>query len=123
MKTTNWLCAVGMMGLVACGGTVAGITQKQSDAVSAAVKATCDWYASCGEIASGKKYADRSTCESTETDQWNGRWAVADCDGKINSSSLSACTDAIGKITCGDSIDVFTTVNDQCAESKVCSGK
>ena len=48
-------------GAMGCGGsTVAGITKNQSDAINAATSKTCDSYARCGEIGTGKSFTAHS---------------------------------------------------------------
>ena len=123
MKINKGLWLVGMMSLVGCGSTVAGITGKQSDAVSSATNATCDAYTNCGEIGAGKKYTNRSDCETDNRAFWNDRWPVASCDGKINGDKLEFCENAIKATSCQNFIDQLQTVYSKCAREDVCSGK
>lgn len=123
MKMNTWLWAVGVMGLMGCGTTVAGVTGKQADAVNAAANETCDSYARCNEIGAGKKYATRAECDADNQSFWNNRWPAADCDGKINGTSLETCTNAIKGTACDSFIDQINTAYNKCAKSDVCKGK
>jgi hypothetical protein len=121
MKMNAWIMVVGAMGLFGC-GTIAGITDKQADAVNAAVGSTCDRYEACGEIGPDKKYASREACNSAERDNWNGRWPAADCDKRINGDKLNFCLDAIAATSCTNVFDQLNTAYAKCPKSDVCSG-
>ena len=123
MKMSNAVWMLGMLGLVGCGSTVAGITGKQADAVNVATTATCDSYDKCGEIASGKKYSTRAECEADNRSFWNDRWPAASCDGKINGDKLEFCETAIQATSCDNFFDQLQTVYGKCAREDVCSGK
>lgn len=111
------------MGLMACGdATVAEITEKQSHAVNAAVDNTCDRYAACGEIGTDKKYVNRNDCEVEERENWNDRWPVADCDGRIHGDNLQFCLDAIDTTSCDNFFDQLSTLS-KCQKSDVCAGE
>ncbi|OJH36717.1 DUF6184 family natural product biosynthesis lipoprotein [Cystobacter ferrugineus] len=112
---------VGVSGLFGC-GTIAGITDKQADAVNAVVGSTCDRYQDCGEIGPDKKYASREACDSAERDTWNSRWPAADCDNRINGDQLNECLDAIADTSCTNVFDQINTALNKCPKSEVCSG-
>ena len=124
MKSLTCLLAASVaFSALACGGsTVAGITKKQSDAVTAAKIKSCDRYQACGEIGSGKTYTDNTSCEADQTDTFNGRWPVADCDNKISKSALQICLDAIVSTSCTNFIDQYNTAVNKCNKNTVCSG-
>jgi hypothetical protein len=115
---------IGLLGLVAFTSmgcdTVADVTNKQSDAVTAAVSATCDRYDACMEIGTGKSYATRAECDNDSHDFWNGQWTVAECEGHINGDALKVCTDRIASTDCNSFIDKLNTVYGSCASSDVC---
>ncbi|WP_043428533.1 DUF6184 family natural product biosynthesis lipoprotein [Cystobacter fuscus] len=115
-----WIMVVGVSGLFGC-GTIADITNKQSDAVNAAANTTCNRYQDCGEIAAGKKYSTRDECMNAEKGNWNGRWSVAECDNRINGDNLNFCLDAIEATSCGNVFDQINTAT-KCTQNDVCSG-
>ena len=121
MKMNLWVVVAGAVGLWGCGSTVADITDRQSDAVSAAKNQTCDSYERCGEIGAGKSFTTRSECETDRAAFWNDRWPAADCDGHINGDKLQFCLDAIKTTSCDSFVDQFQTVYGKCAKSDVCS--
>lgn len=124
MKMNHGLWLVGALGLLGCGdSTLAGFTGKQVDAVNVAADNTCDAYERCGEIGSGKEFTNRDECITDRKAFWNERWAMADCDGKINGDKLQFCLDAINSTSCGSTFDQFETVYSKCPKSDVCSGK
>lgn len=112
--------AVAALLCVGC-NQVASTTKKQSDALTAVVKADCDKWTTCGDIGAGKKYASRTDCETDSRGFWNNQWDVVDCDGKINGDNLSICTESITQATCG--FDRSLTTFTRCSKSDVCNGK
>ncbi|ATB29947.1 DUF6184 family natural product biosynthesis lipoprotein [Melittangium boletus] len=120
MKMNLGLMVAGVVGLFGCGGTVADITNKQSDAVNAAAGESCDRYQDCEEIGAGKKYETRDACLAENKDFWNGRWEAADCDGHINGDSLDVCLNSIKTTSCGSIIDQIDTAYNRCAKADVC---
>jgi hypothetical protein len=106
-----------MVLLAACGGNLS-----QGAARDLATKHSCDWYAKCGEIASGKKYATRDACEVDTRKSWNDLWPVADCDAKVRGEDLDVCLKAIDITTCGNLLDLANTVFNKCGKSQVCRG-
>jgi hypothetical protein len=122
MKMNLGWVVVGAVGLFGCGdSTVAGITDRQVDAVNAAASKTCDSYDRCGEIGSDKSFTTSSECETDRKAFWNDRWPAADCDGHINGEKLQFCLDAIKVTSCDSFIDQLQTVYSKCAKSDVCS--
>ena len=100
--------------------TVADVTNKQSDAVRAAVSATCDRYEACGEIGARKSYETSDACEKDSQDFWNGQWTVAKCEGHINGDALTVCTDRIASTDCKSFLDKLNTVYSSCDVDDVC---
>ena len=118
MKRTLLLLSL-VVSAVGC-NTVASVTKKQSDALTAVTNATCDRYNSCGDIGSGKTYTDSDDCQTQVKAFWNGQWPVADCDGHIDGNNLTICTDAVSSTDCSNFADQLNTVYDKCAKSDVC---
>ena len=116
-NTLLMLCLV--VSAVGC-NTVASVTKKQSDALTAVTNATCDRYNSCGDIGPGKTYTSSDDCQTQVRAFWNDQWDVADCDGHINGDQLTICTDAVSSTDC-NAFDAAVTVYDKCAKSDVCS--
>jgi hypothetical protein len=83
---------------------------------------SCDWYASCGEIGSGKRYETRDACEVDVRSSWNNLWPTADCNGKIDGDALDVCLKAIDITDCANGFDFFNTVFNKCGKDKVCPG-
>jgi hypothetical protein len=111
------LCLLGSLGCNA----VADATNKQSDAVNAAAGATCDRYDACGEVGAGKTYTSRQSCDSSAQDFWNQQWSAVDCDGHINGTALTFCTDHIATTACSNFVGQISTVFTACNKSDVCS--
>ncbi|WP_239576268.1 DUF6184 family natural product biosynthesis lipoprotein [Archangium primigenium] len=119
MKMNLGLVLAGAVGLFGC-GTVADITNRQADAVTAAVNESCDRYEACGQIGPDKKYATRDACKAENQDFWNGRWDAADCEGHIVGASLDVCLDSIKTTSCDSILDQLDTAYNRCAKSDVC---
>src|SRR5688572_3414172 len=109
MKTRIIGTVVAIVIAIGC-NQVANLTKKQSDALDAVVNSDCDKYQACGEIAAGKKYANRSDCEAEARAYWNDKWPVGDCDGNINGNNLDICTDSITEAACTDMDRAATSV-------------
>ncbi len=108
------------MGIIMGCNTVADVTNKQSDAVNAAVSATCDRYEACREIGAGKSYETSAECEKDSQDFWNDQWTVAKCEGNINGDALNVCTDRISSTDCDSFVDRLATVYVSCSSDDVC---
>ena len=106
-----------MLALAGCGGPLS-----QPAARDLAVVHTCDWVAKCGEIGSGKTYATRDSCDVGQRSEWNNRWSLAKCDGKIQPSDLDVCLKAIDSTVCGNGLDLLNTLFNKCSEAQVCKG-
>jgi hypothetical protein len=99
-----------------------GSNHSQANARDAVTDASCDFYARCDQIGSGKTYANRDTCEVQVRASWDTAWPVETCDGKIDTEQLNICLNAIGATECGNGLDVLNTLLNKCPQSKICSG-
>lgn len=117
MIKNNWLWMLGVVGLVGCG------VSNQDDAVEQAARASCAVYDRCGEVGSGKDYADEKDCLTNQRAFWNNHWSVNDCDDRVNSDAFDFCVSAIKATSCDNFVDDLLTRYDKCSEDKVCSGK
>jgi hypothetical protein len=119
MRNLFIVLGLGVFGAIGC-NTVADVTNKQSDAVNAAVTATCDRYEACDKIGAGKTYETSEACENDSRDFWNGQWTVAECEGHINGDALDVCTDRISSTACDSFVDKLSTVYVSCSSDDVC---
>lgn len=85
-----------------------------------ATTASCDSYARCEAIGSGKKYATLDDCQVKNEAYWNDAWPVAECDNKINSANLEICLGAIRSVECGNGLDLLNVIVNKCPKEKVC---
>lgn len=107
-----------------CGdATLAGLTERQADAVSAAAENTCDRYSDCEGFGPGKSFADRDACEADRTRFWDEHWPADECNDRINTDKLQFCLDAITATSCNNFFDQLNTVYGKCPRSEVCSGE
>ncbi|MBS1151971.1 MAG: hypothetical protein H6Q89_3669 [Myxococcaceae bacterium] len=106
-----------LLALAGCGGPLS-----QPAARDLATARSCDWVAKCGEIGSGKSYASRDACEVGQRNDWNNRWSVGKCDGKVIPSDLDLGLKAIDSTSCGNALDILNTVYNKCSEANVCKG-
>jgi hypothetical protein len=51
---------------------------------------------------------------------WTNQWPTAVCDGKIVSSAVTTCVDAINSTLCMNGLDVLATLYAKCPEARVC---
>ena len=115
------IVALSIVAVAATGcDTVADVTNKQSDAVKAAVSDTCDRYDECGQIGRDKSYKDRAECENHSKDFWNKQWPAAKCEGHINGQALTTCTDRIASTACDSFVDKLNTAYVTCDVDDVC---
>ncbi|HZH02919.1 MAG TPA: DUF6184 family natural product biosynthesis lipoprotein [Myxococcaceae bacterium] len=121
MNFKAWTCGL-VLAVAGCDDEVADITDRQSDAVKAAVDASCDRYEECNKIGTAQDavYATRDECEVETRDFWNSQWPAAECEGKINGDGLSTCTDRIKTTDCDNFIDQLTTAYQTCNREDVC---
>ena len=101
----------------ACGGDLG-----QPDARDQATKASCDWYAKCGEIGSGEQFATRDDCEVEVRAGWNSLWPYEECNGRIPPDKLELCISAIKITSCDNAFDIWNTLAVKCGKAEVCSG-
>ena len=106
-----------ILALTGCGGPLS-----QPAARDAAASHSCDWFNKCGEIGSGKSYATRDACDVNQRSDWNSRWTLAKCDGKVLPSDLDLCLKGIDSTVCGNAFDLFNTVFNKCSQTNVCKG-
>src|SRR5262245_28927994 len=109
------LAAFALGALAGCDGAPSRTAARDS-----ATKASCDWYAMCGEIGAGKTYETRDSCEVQVRSSWDQAWPAADCDGKINGDQLDVCLSAIRITECGNGLDVLNTLVNKCPKARVC---
>ncbi|ATB41301.1 hypothetical protein CYFUS_006766 [Cystobacter fuscus] len=116
MNMNNWLWMLGVVGLMGCG------VSSQSDAVTVTARNMCARYESCGDIGSGKAYANEDDCMIKQKADWNNRWSVAACDDHINGDNFDFCQDSIKVMSCDNVVEWIVLVADKCSRDKVCSG-
>lgn len=122
--TTTWRAALGALALALGAGALAGCdgAPSRTAARDAATRASCDWYAMCGEIGAGKTFETRDSCEVQVRSSWDQAWPAADCDGKINGDQLDVCLSAIKITECGNGLDVLNTLANKCPKARICNG-
>ena len=111
------------LGVLALGlATGCGSNKSQAGARDAVTEASCDFYARCDQIGSGKTYENRDSCEVQVRASWDTAWPFEACDGKINNEQLDICLSAIGATECGNGLDIANTLLNKCPQTKICSG-
>lgn len=125
MNINKWSITLGALAVLSgCGdSTLADITDRQADAVNAAVDTTCDRYEFCQQVGEGKTYANREACENEQRLAWDGRWPADECNGRINGDKLQVCLSAIEGTSCDNFFDQLNTVYGKCPKNEVCSGE
>jgi hypothetical protein len=97
---------------LACGWTPAS-------ARSELASKSCDYSNRCGEIGSGKKYADRSECLTKQNAAWLDALPSSTCEGKINAANLDVCLKQIDASGCSNIIDTLSVFS-KCNSGAVC---
>ncbi len=108
---------VALLALAGCGGPLSQPAARDMATVHA-----CDWFEKCGDIGSGKSYATRDSCDVGQRADWNNRWPLSKCDGKVVPSDLDVCLRAIDSTVCANALDVLNTVLNKCSTAQVCKG-
>ena len=109
-----------LIGAVNCGGVSADDLQS---ARTQATTASCNYYQMCNEIgpnAGSNGFDTYADCQTKVLAYWTDMWPTAACDGKIVSSALTTCIDAINSTLCMNGLDVLATLYAKCPESRVC---
>lgn len=100
--------------LVACGG------DSRQSARDTATEKTCDYYARCNEIGTGKTYTSRDNCIVKVQATFETAWPPDVCDGHVDQSALDLCYNAIDTAQCGSGGDVLHVL-DKCQRANVCT--
>jgi hypothetical protein len=110
--------AAALGGLINCGGVS---TDDLQSARNQATTASCNYYKMCGQIGAGLTFDTDQDCQTKVLAFWTDQWPTLACDGKIVSSALSMCIDAINSTLCMNGIDVLATLYAKCPEARVCN--
>jgi hypothetical protein len=109
--------AAALLGALNCGGVSNDDLQT---ARTQATTASCNYYKMCNQIGSGLTFATFQDCQNQALSFWTSQWPTAACDGKIVSSALTMCIDAINSTLCMNGIDVLATLYAKCPEARIC---
>jgi hypothetical protein len=109
--------AAALVGAVNCGGVSADDLQT---ARNQATTASCNYYKMCNQIGPGLTFATAQDCQTMVLNFWTNQWPTAVCDGKIVSSAVTTCVDAINSTLCMNGLDVLATLYAKCPEARVC---
>ena len=101
--------------LLGCGG---GAPSRES-ARDQATTLTCQQFARCMDIGTGKTYPTADDCQIQWQGTWDGKWPAADCEGKINQDGFDTCMAAIRGTSCtlGDLVNTLG----KCDKKFVCA--
>jgi uncharacterized protein DUF6184 len=109
--------AAALIGAIDCGGVS---TDDLQSARTQATTASCNYYQMCNQIGPGLTFETFQDCQNQALSFWTSQWPTAACDGKIVSSALSMCIDAINSTLCMNGIDVLATLYAKCPEARIC---
>ena len=109
--------AAALVGAVNCGGVS---TNDVTSARNQATTASCNYYKMCNQIGPGLTFETFQDCQNQALSFWTSQWPTASCDGKIVSSALSMCIDAINSTLCMNGIDVLATLYAKCPQARIC---
>ena len=116
MAATSMLAAT-LVGAVNCGGVS---TNDLQSARNQATTASCNYYRMCNQIGPGLTFETSQDCQTQVLSFWTSQWPTAVCDGKIVSSAVTTCIDAINSTLCMNGLDVLATLYAKCPEARVC---
>jgi hypothetical protein len=85
----------------------------------AAAVHSCDFSNRCGDIGSGKGYANYDECMTKQRSAWLNAWPTSSCEGHINGSALDLCLKAIDNTQCNNFLDQLATYS-KCSGNDVC---
>ena len=109
--------AVALVGAIDCGGVS---TDDLQTARNQATTASCNYYNMCNQIGPGLMFETAQDCQNQVLSFWTSKWPTAVCDGKIVSSAVTTCIDAINSTLCMNGLDVLATLYAKCPEARVC---
>jgi len=109
--------AAALVGAVNCGGVS---TNDLQTARNQATTASCNYYQMCNEIGPGLTFETVQDCQNQVLSFWTTQWPTAMCEGKIVSSAVTTCIDAINSTLCMNGLDVLATLYAKCPEARVC---
>ena len=100
-----------------CGGVS---TDDLQSARNQATTASCNYYKMCNQIGPGLTFETQQDCQTQVLSFWTGQWPTAVCQGKIVSSAVTTCLDAINSTLCMNGLDVLATLYAKCPQARVC---
>ena len=115
-KIRQTIGAAGLAALLALAGCSSG-TSRES-ARDQATTLTCQQFATCMDIGTGKTYPTQEDCEIQWKANWEQAWPAADCEGKIDQGAFETCLARIRGTTC-NVVDFFATLG-VCGKANVC---
>lgn len=115
--TATAALAAALIGAVDCGGVS---TDDLQSARNQATTASCNYYKMCNQIGPGLTFETSQDCQNQVLSFWTSQWPTAACDGKIVSSAVTSCLDAINSTLCMNGLDVLATLYAKCPEARVC---
>jgi Family of unknown function (DUF6184) len=111
----------GVMSLALLAVSCGGVGTSRETARDQATSVSCDWYNGCKMFGTaGAMYTSADSCQIDVRAKWESAWPVADCEGKIDSSALNLCLNAIAGTICGNALDILNTLANKCSKAKVC---
>jgi hypothetical protein len=116
VATTSALAAA-LIGTINCGGVS---TDDLQTARNQATTASCNYYKMCNQIGPGLTFETAQDCQNQVLSFWTSQWPTAACDGRIVSSAVTTCVDAINSTLCMNGLDVLATLYAKCPEARVC---
>lgn len=109
--------AAALVGAVNCGGVS---TDDLQSARNQATTASCNYYKMCNQIGPGLTFETAQDCQTQALSFWTTQWPTAACEGKIVSSAVTTCVDAINSTLCMNGLDVLATLYAKCPEARIC---
>ena len=106
-----------LVGAIDCGGVS---TDDLQSARNQATTASCNYYKMCNQIGAGLTFTNDQDCQTQALSFWTTKWPTATCEGKIVSSAVTTCVDAINSTLCMNGLDVLSTLYAKCPEARVC---
>ncbi|MFO0594747.1 MAG: DUF6184 family natural product biosynthesis lipoprotein [Myxococcaceae bacterium] len=81
---------------------------------------SCQFEDKCGNIGSGKRYANFGECMTDKRADYQSLWPSDRCQGRIDAQNFDTCMKAVDNTRCNDLLDAINTVS-KCSSSSVCT--
>jgi Family of unknown function (DUF6184) len=98
--------------LAGCGYTV-------ESAREAAAQHTCDYAVRCNQVGTGKTYASRDECLTTQRSAYLTAWPTSTCANSLDSGNIDLCLKAWDATACDNLLALASTLV-ECSPLAIC---